>query len=146
MPIRCAAKADAAHISALALSLARHYTHDGEESLPGWLRNSLSEQAMREYLCDADNRSFVYVEAEKIVAYIGIMAQRHLYHLFVHEDFQGQGLARSLWERVLAECDTEIITVRSSLNAIPVYQKFGFKIKGPVLEKEGIYYQAMEYR
>lgn len=146
MPIRSATTADAADISALVLSLARHYTRDGEETLPDWLSDSLSVQAMTEHISHDDNRSFVYVKAEKIVGYIGIKAQRHIYHLFVHEGVQRQGLGRILWERALAECDTDIITVRSSLNAVPIYLKFGFGIEGPVMEKEGIYYQSMEYR
>ena len=34
-------------------------------------------------------------------------------------------------------------TVNSSLNAVPVYQRFGFVANGPVVQKHGIAFQPM---
>lgn len=38
------------------------------------------------------------------------------------------------------------ITVRSSLVAVPVYERFGFTIAGPAAEKDGFGYQPMALR
>jgi predicted GNAT family N-acyltransferase len=42
--------------------------------------------------------------------------------------------------------DSSHFVVRSSIHAVPVYEKFGFVIKGPVSVKDGIAFQPMELR
>jgi ribosomal protein S18 acetylase RimI-like enzyme len=85
------------------------------------------------------------VHGQAIIGYLSITAQNHLYHLFVHEAYQGRGIARKLWQTILAERTGRTITVRSSINAVVVYQRLGFVITGPQASKDGICYQVMEY-
>lgn len=86
----------------------------------------------------------------KIVGVVGMKERSHLYHLFVAEEYQGAGLARKLWEKALNESiesgNIKIVTVNSSNNAIGFYKKLGFKQTGPMIEKDGIQYNPMEYK
>jgi len=92
----------------------------------------------------------VAADRGRIVGVVGVKNKSHLYHLFVAEDSQGKGLARKLWERALRELtsegDTRVVTVNSSNDAIGFYKKLGFNQTGPVIEKEGIQYNPMEYK
>ena len=86
----------------------------------------------------------------KIIGAVGLRERSHLYHLFVAEDYQGAGIARMLWEKALSESiesgNTKTLTVNSSNNAIGFYKKLGFNRTGPMIEKDGIQYNPMEYR
>lgn len=72
----------------------------------------------------------------------------HLFTLFVAEDFQGQGLGRRLWELARAEClaagNPGAFTVNSSKYAVPVYERFGFVVAGPVQTRNGVLYVPMK--
>ena len=63
---------------------------------------------------------------------------RHLHHLFVAPACQGRGIGRQLWaaarDAAMAAGNPGKFTVNASLNAVPVYQRFGFEpIGGPQL-------------
>lgn len=97
--------------------------------------------AEKEFLLDNNEASinsfidsgFRYWVAEKnksIAGFVGIGDNSHLYHLFVSESEQNQGLARQLWDVAMAAClaagNPGRFTVNSSNNAVPVYESFGF--------------------
>lgn len=67
----------------------------------------------------------------------------HLYHLFVSEVHQGNGIANALWQHIVKQNRVEKYTLRSSLYAVPVYKKWGFVETDTVREKDGIKFQAM---
>ncbi len=67
----------------------------------------------------------------------------HLFHLFVAETHQGKGISRALWNYAISGAKPKEYTLRSSLYAIPVYQRFGFTEYGAVEQKEGIVFQPM---
>ncbi|MGN1095459.1 MAG: GNAT family N-acetyltransferase [Eubacteriales bacterium] len=81
---------------------------------------------------------------------VGIIATRnegtHLSLFFVDAVHQGNGIGRSLWNMVLAKNKSPIITVHSSLYAVPIYQKLGFVITNEIKCENGIQYVPMEYR
>lgn len=81
---------------------------------------------------------------------VGIIATRnagtHIALFFVDGNHHGQGIGRRLWNTVLAENTSPVITVHSSLYAVDVYKKFGFVVTGEIQEDEGIKYVPMEYR
>jgi GNAT superfamily N-acetyltransferase len=62
----------------------------------------------------------------------------------VSEQYQGQGIARALWENITTHCACRSYVVQSSLNAVPVYKRFGFIESGAVAEKDGLQFQPME--
>jgi len=87
-------------------------------------------------------------DKDEIVGVIGIRDNSHLYHLFVAESHQGQGLARVLWEHARERCLSRgylgNFTVNSSNNAVQVYEAFGFVRTSGVKERNGVLYNPMK--
>jgi ribosomal protein S18 acetylase RimI-like enzyme len=92
-------------------------------------------------------RYHVAVVNDRIVAFVGTRDNSHLYHLFVANEFQRQGLGRRLWDMARAECIAAghrgPFTVNSSNNAVAVYEKFGFARSGPAKDMGGVLYNPM---
>lgn len=138
---------DAQAISALILELSDPFFDSPERTGAAPFLASIGVEAVRGYLC-ADN--FRYDVARTPSSIAGVIALRdntHLFHLFVSPAFQGQGLARRLWDRARSAAEqagnTNGFTVNASLNAVPVYQAFGFVCRGAVQSKHGISFQPM---
>ena len=71
----------------------------------------------------------------------------HLFHLFVAETAQRQGLARRMWETVQAWVEPSApITVNASRHALAVYRQLGFEATGPELCEHGIVFTPMLWR
>ena len=109
---------------------------------------AINEASVRSYIL-AGNFSYFVAEAEGQL--IGVVAMRdnsHLYHLFIEQSFQGKGVARELWHFIKAKAiqagNPGKFTVNSSLNAVLVYERFGFKVSGPKVEMHGIAFQPMQ--
>jgi GNAT superfamily N-acetyltransferase len=72
---------------------------------------------------------------------------RHLFHLFVDPAHQRSGLARHLWTQLrdaaVAAGNTGGFTVNSTLDARPVYERFGFVAAGDPQRVHGIAFQPM---
>ncbi len=93
---------------------------------------------------------FVLV-AELDGSLVGAIEVRHYSHislLFVEETFQRRGTARELVRRALEVCtgslvDLKTVTVNSSPNAVPAYQRLGFQLLGPEQTVNGIRFVPM---
>ncbi|WP_239948236.1 GNAT family N-acetyltransferase [Dyella terrae] len=66
---------------------------------------------------------------------VGVAAVRndsHVVYLFVSTRYQGQGIARKLWDRLRNDCErragTRVFTLNAAEGAVPVYQRFGFVV------------------
>nr|MBO2513883.1 hypothetical protein [Gammaproteobacteria bacterium] len=83
----------------------------------------------------------------EIVGVVGMRDGSHVYHLFVAEEHQGRGLGRVLREHAKAEClrrgRPAAFTVNSSRGAVPIYERFGFRIAAPEQEVEGVRFVPM---
>lgn len=112
---------------------------------------SISVDAVRGYL-QATKFSYLLARdaAGTLAGVVAIRDRTHLFHLFVADAFQGTGLARRLWEQAralaMAEETVPAFTVNSSLNAIPVYERFGFERQGEVKVMHGVSFQPMTCR
>lgn len=147
MNIRQANKQDSASIASLIKDLAEKFIV-AEFSEKG--RNqffSSNDQSSIEQFFDSGFIYHVAEEAEEIIGVVGIRDNSHLYHLFVAESQQGNGLARKLWEYAMRLClaagNPGSFTVNSSNNAVGVYEAFGFKRKGGMAESNGVLYNPM---
>lgn len=67
-------------------------------------------------------------------ALVGIAAIRddsHVFQFFVGTRYQGQGIGRKLWHRVMRDCirraGTRFFTLNAALGAVPVYLRMGFE-------------------
>ena len=83
---------------------------------------------------------------EKIVGVIGYRDNSHINLLFVLEEFQHNGIAKSLYNLVIENCSnagTKTVTVNSSPYAHNVYIKFGFIDENKMQEVDGIKFYPM---
>lgn len=146
MLIREAKNEDARDIRDLVLSLSHFYLEIDHQSLPDWFKNTLTIDEFEKRISrNNDFRNFVTEIDQEISAYLSIKNENHIFHLFVSEKHQNQGLATALWEHVKAITEQDKYTVRSSPFAIPVYECFGFKKTEALLSKDGLSFQAMEW-
>lgn len=142
MNIRPATLDAAAAISALILPLAAKFiAHEFSAEGPRCLLDSMAPEAIRGYLA----RGFRYHVAQHngpLLAVAGTRDNRHLYHLFVAEPAQGQGLARALWAVAKQACrdagNPGEFTVNASRFAAGFYEKLGFERQGEEAVRHGI--------
>ncbi len=148
MKVARAAIADAPGISALIRELSKPFLVSpcGEGAAPFFA--AISPTAIQGYV-SAGN--FVYLTAKRGELLADVVALRdnsHLFHLFVAEPFQGQGLGHQLWHMVKAAAiqsgNPGKFTVNASLNALSMYEKFGFVANGSVVQTHGIAFQPMQ--
>jgi GNAT superfamily N-acetyltransferase len=148
MQVRSATVADAEQISSLIRSLSGPFllSQDGSGAEP--FLESIGAPAIRGYI-SASNFSYHVAEAEnEVVGLVALRDNSHLYHLFVAQAHQGKGLGRSLWllvkQAALQAGNSGRFTVNSSLNAVLVYERFGFVATGPKVEKHGVAFVPMQ--
>jgi GNAT superfamily N-acetyltransferase len=96
-------------------------------------------------------RDVVYLVAAtsttELVGAAAISGDQKVEHLFVDPAYQGIGLGRRLWEHLrdhaLRSGNPGLFKVNSSLNAVPIYERFGFIIAAPKVEQYGGAYVPM---
>ena len=147
MKIRPATIADAEAISTLIVELsAPFYTSATRAGAEPFLASVSADSQHR----NLSAPNFSYYVAESSGELVGVVALRdnsHLFHLFIAAQLQRAGLATQLWGIVKAEAlaagNSGQFTVNSSLNAVPVYERFGFVRKGDIQYMHGISFQPM---
>ncbi|MGX2039631.1 GNAT family N-acetyltransferase [Methylocaldum sp. MU1018] len=142
MDIRTATPDDAPRIGALVRGLTCKYiAHEFSEQGARRLLESMSEATIEGYL-ESGYRYHAREENGELAGVIAIRDNRHLYHLFVSERFQGRGLARRLWEVAkaarLRAGNPGVFTVNSSRYAVGVYEKFGFVRQSEAIDVSGV--------
>lgn len=146
MNIRMANRGDISNITKLVESLSHFYLEAENDELPAWLLDTLTNDAFLKRIQSDDNYTCVYELKNEIVGYLSFKGNSHLYHLFVAKDHQGKGISRVLWEYAVKICVSDVYTLRSSLFAVPIYERFGFTSIGEPDMKDGISFQAMEFK
>jgi GNAT superfamily N-acetyltransferase len=148
MKVERAAIADAPRISALIRELSKPFlvSPSGEGAEPFFA--AISEPAIQGYVCAGNFEYFVAKQDTLLAGVIALRDNSHLFHLFVAEPYQGHGLGRQLWQMVKAKAiqsgNPGKFTVNSSLNALPVYERFGFIASGPAVQVHGVAFQPMQ--
>ncbi len=140
MTIRVATKNDVADIRRLVVSLAHYYLMDKQNALPDWFESTLTAIDFDRRIESPEYSTFECELEEAIVSYIENKADNHL---FVSEQQQGKGVARTLWQHAKSVCVSNTYTLRSSLYAIPAYKRLCFVEPDVITEKDGIYFQPM---
>jgi GNAT superfamily N-acetyltransferase len=148
MKVERATVADASRISALVNALSKPFlvAPAGEGAEP--FLAAISESAIQGYVSASNFEYFVAESQGQLAGVVALRDNSHLFHLFVAESFQGQGLGGQLWRMVKARAihsgNLGKFTVNSSLNAVPFYEKFGFVVSGPVVQTHGVAFQPMQ--
>ncbi len=140
--IRVATAADHQAISALLVPLVEQFiAPDCSAEGTTLLLNSMQPQAILGYL-HGDYRYWLAEDAKGLAGVVAIKGRNHLYHLFVAQRVQGQGLARQLWQHALAQCAAadapDEFTVNASLHAEPMYRHLVFVAEQGPRERMGI--------
>lgn len=145
--IRRAREGDAPEISALIHGVAYFFTANQANALPQRFANSITPLAIERYI--GDDR-FNCLTAWSSATLAGVIAMRdgaHVHHLFVAPSFQRRGIATRLWEHAKADAvaagNDEGFSVRSSEYAVPVYERFGFRVAGKRVKEDGILFVPM---
>jgi GNAT superfamily N-acetyltransferase len=117
--------------------IANEFTAEGAQRLLA----SLEERAFEGYFQNG-YRYHVAAANGALAGVVGTRDNRHLYHLFVADEFQGRRLATRLWhvarDACLAEHDAREFTVNSSRFAVGFYEKLGFVRQADFQEHGGV--------
>ncbi|MBC3906079.1 GNAT family N-acetyltransferase [Undibacterium umbellatum] len=139
---------DALAISQLISQFAPDFWANPDGSGADLFLQSVSESAEFSYLTDSRYHFILAWHGETLAGFIAMRDLSHLFHLFVNPSFQRQKLASTLWQHArqyaAAQGHAGSFTVNSSLNAIPVYERFSFQAKGEVVEMHGIAFLPMQ--
>jgi GNAT superfamily N-acetyltransferase len=110
--------------------------------------STLDEVPLSNFIARADVGYLVAVNSRQALAGAAALSDSHrIEHLFVDPPYQGMGLGRRLWLRLrdhaLRAGNPGVFEVNASLNAVPIYARFGFVIAAPKIEKHGGAYVPM---
>lgn len=145
--IRAARSEDIPAIAKLLEQLARrHITFEFSPSVEEKFLKSNDEASINTFIANGF-RYWVAERSHEIVGFAGVRDHSHLYHLFVAEHAQRQGIARRLWQTAMHYCraagNSGRFTVNSSNNAVAVYESFGFVRSGPQQNADGVLFNPM---
>jgi GNAT superfamily N-acetyltransferase len=146
--IRPSRPSDADPVSALITSQAHLFFASPDGNGAEQFRQAISPQAIALYLARSDVNYLIAEEHGVFCGAAGLRENRHLHHLFVVPAFHRRGVGQQLWQAVRDEALTAgnpgEFTVNASLNAVPVYQRFGFKSVGGPHQANGLVFQPMK--
>lgn len=99
----------------------------------------------KEFYIQETVKTYVIEKENKIVGMVSINTTDHIHLLFVDPNYQRQGIARALLEKVMTITKDDI-TVNSSLYAYHFYRAMGFHSTNIMQEKDGITFIPMVKR
>lgn len=93
-------------------------------------------------------QSLKVLDADKLVGFGAIRDSNYITHLFIDKAYQGTGLGKLLMVQLLALSNlnlphTNLVRLRSSVNAIKFYEKMGFKATDVESQVDGIRFIPM---
>jgi GNAT superfamily N-acetyltransferase len=149
MIFRRASPEDAEAISSLIVMFREAFTADPNGAGAEKFLASVSTDAEKGYIL-SDRYDYVIAETEgELAGFIAMRDKTHLFHLFVSLKYQRRGLATELWQRVREAAGprqvSRVFTVNSSLSAVPVYERLGFKRVSAPVQEHGISFIRMQY-
>jgi GNAT superfamily N-acetyltransferase len=146
--IRKARTEDAPQISELIFRVAHYFASSASGEVAPWFLESITPSAIADNINDSKFNYLVGLVGQALAGVLAVRDTTHVHHLFVAPEFHRKGLAAKLWERAkadaLASGNKEGFWVRSSEFAVPVYERFGFRVIGARAEKDGIAFIPMK--
>lgn len=148
--IRLARPADASAIGVLARRVVRRWVLPQQPpKAADLILAGLAAKAIRRKI-DAGQRFYLAYVDGVVAGVAAIREDSHLFQLFVGTRYQGRGIARRLWQRLLRDsvrrADTRYFTLNAALDAVPVYLRLGFEPNararpspGPIISVPMIY-------
>lgn len=147
MLIRKAQLTDVKPISQLVINTANQFfSEDFSADGLAKFKADFAEEKICERLADASFSYYVTELGDEIIAVCAIRNGSHLYNLFTRADYHRQGVAKALWQYVVAELlqsGVSKVTVNASNYAVPAYEKLGFVRVGERQVFEGVPFNPM---
>lgn len=142
--IRTASVSDASAIAELVYLTSLACCFTAEQPCPEWFKESVTPPQIANHLSSDQMTWLVAEEEQSLVGVLAVSDRSHVKYFFVHPARQKMGIGKQLWQfasnnGVLGSS----LTVRSSLFAVPVYERLGFKLIEPPKIFNGLHYQAM---
>jgi GNAT superfamily N-acetyltransferase len=148
LTIRKAHPADASLISELIFKDAHFFNSSASCEVAPWFLATIAPSAIASNIGDPKFNYLVGFMGQTLAGVIALRDTTHVHHLFVAPEFHRQGVAARLWQRAksdaIASGNSEGFFVRSSEFAVPVYERFGFRVVGARAEKDGIAFIPMK--
>ena len=125
--------------------VAADYSEQGKDTFRNYLKAKYDE--VFDDMQTGHKKIWGYYQNDKIIGVIATRDTSHIALMFVDKRHHRKGIARQLFETVLAvlKTDTAVaqITVNSSPYAVKVYECLGFVRAGEKQEKDGIVFFPM---
>jgi GNAT superfamily N-acetyltransferase len=142
--IRHALVIDAADISKLIVSTSETCCFSEAAPCPDWYRNSIQTQAIATLIASESMVFLVAVHEQAMAGVLAIEGKSSIKYFFVHPAQQKMGIGQLLWQFAKnSGTFGETLKVRSSLFAVPVYERLGFKTTEPPGCFNGLHFQPM---
>ena len=148
MTIRFAQPEDAEQIKSVILCAGETGREDFDET--GWTRFIALTQIepIRDRIQNSEYLTLCYFNEKVIVGLIAIHKLQTIDQLFVIPEKRRQGIALELWNTAKTICiergNKAPSRVKSSTQAVPVYESFGFRVTGPKETQDGVSFTSME--
>ncbi|MDR2914917.1 MAG: GNAT family N-acetyltransferase [Tannerella sp.] len=113
-------------------------------------RNFIEYSNIKKLLDDSEMIMWGYFHDGKIVGMIAAKQFNHISLLFVDKEYHRQGIARSLYQKLIEyyteKNDCSEISVNSSLYAVEAYERLGFVATDTEQQKNGIRFVPMKHK
>jgi GNAT superfamily N-acetyltransferase len=147
MITRLATPLDAEPISALVRELSHFFLASPESPEASRFFASTSPDRMRENIAASNRKFHVAEECNTFAGFLSVRDGNHISQFFVSPGFQGRGIGRVLWFAAMttarAAGASGSFTVDSSLFAVSVYERFGFRVVGSQQQHAGLVFVPM---
>ena len=129
--LRLARPDDARAVGVLARRVTRRWILPGQ---PGevavLLLAGMTAKSIRQKINAGQRFHLAFVDGT-LAGVAAIRDDSHVFQLFVGTRYQGRGVARRLWHRVMRDsirrAGTRFFTLNAAIGAVPVYLSFGFE-------------------
>ena len=143
--IRLALETDAFEIAELIYLTSVRCCFTPEQPCPEWFKESVKSSQIANLLKSEHIVWMVAVQEQTLVGVLAVSDKSLVKYFFVHPTYQKLGVGKKLWHFALHSGTLgNSLLVRSSLFAVPVYERLGFKAIGSPKESNGMRYQNME--
>ena len=142
--VRYAQEVDAQNVSMLIYTTSQTCCFTAEQPCPNWFEESVNSNHIAKYIGDVKMDWLVAVNGNNLVGVLAVSERSHVKYFFVDPSYQGRGIGKALWDTAAQKGILgNQLTVRSSLNAVPIYESLGFISVDPPKIFEGLHFQSM---
>ena len=142
--IRQALEADASDIAELIYSTSVVCCFTPEQTMPEWYKESVQPSQIANLLKSEQMVWLVATQKQTLAGVLAVSDKSHVKYFFVHPAYQKLGIGKQLWHFALHNgVQGNSLTVRSSLFAVPVYERLGFMAIESPQTFNGMQYQTM---